>query len=44
LIGLRRVRKTTLFFQLIKELLKNVNPKNILYFSFDEKIEDIKNF
>ena len=42
LTGLRRVGKTTLFFQLIEELLKNVNPRNILYFSFDEKVEDIK--
>jgi len=40
LTGLRRVGKTTLMFQLIEELLKNVEPKNILYFSFDEKVED----
>lgn len=33
LIGLRRVGKTTLIKQLIVELLKNVNSKNILYLS-----------
>ncbi len=39
--GLRRVGKTTLMYQLIEELLKrDVNHKNILYFSFDERIED----
>lgn len=41
LTGLRRVGKTTIIYQLIDELLKrNVNPKNILYFSFDELVED----
>ncbi|MGB9729247.1 MAG: ATP-binding protein [Thermoprotei archaeon] len=41
LTGLRRVGKSTIFYQLIEELLKNgVNPKNILYFSFDEVVED----
>ena len=43
LTGLRRVGKTTIFYQLINSLIeKGVNPKNILYFSFDEKIEDLK--
>jgi len=41
LTGLRRVGKTTLMFQLIEELLKNVDPTKILYFTFDERIEDI---
>ena len=41
LTGLRRVGKTTLMYQLIEELLKKgINPKHILYFSFDEKIGD----
>ncbi|MEM5811469.1 MAG: AAA family ATPase [Candidatus Aenigmatarchaeota archaeon] len=40
--GLRRVGKTTLFFQLIQEMLKKVKPTHVLYFSFDEKVEDIK--
>lgn len=36
--GLRRVGKTTLFYQLIRHLLnQKVNPLNILYFSFDER-------
>ncbi len=43
--GLRRTGKTTLLYQLIEELLeKGVGPKNILFFSFDEKvfrIEDV---
>ncbi|MGC8811977.1 MAG: ATP-binding protein [Candidatus Aenigmatarchaeota archaeon] len=38
--GLRRTGKTTIIYQLIEELLKKVNPKNILYFSFDEAIEE----
>ena len=34
--GLRRVGKTTLFYQFMQHLLdKGVNPGNILYFSFD---------
>jgi len=41
LTGLRRVGKTTLMFQLIEELLKSTEPRNILYFTFDEKAEDI---
>jgi len=37
LIGLRRTGKTTLIRQVINKLLDNkVNPKNILYFSFDQ--------
>lgn len=43
--GLRRVGKTTLFYQLIKHLLdEGIKPGNILYFSFDVStatIEDV---
>jgi len=36
--GLRRVGKTTLFFQLINHLLdKGIDPFSILYFTFDEE-------
>jgi len=38
--GLRRVGKSTLLYQLIDELIiSKTNPENILYFSFDEKVE-----
>ncbi len=41
--GLRRVGKTVIMFQLIEELLnKGIDPRNILYFSFDELIFDLK--
>jgi predicted AAA+ superfamily ATPase len=41
--GLRRVGKTTLFYQLIDHFLnKKVEPLNILYFSFDEKSATIE--
>ena len=37
LIGLRRVGKTTIIYQIIQRLIEdNVNPINILFFSFDE--------
>ena len=43
--GLRRVGKTTLFYQLIQQLLDDgVDPGNILYFAFDvtkAEIEDV---
>jgi predicted AAA+ superfamily ATPase len=42
IIGLRRVGKTTLFYQLIDLLIKDVNPLNILYFSFDEKKAELR--
>lgn len=43
LTGLRRVGKTTLFFQTIDKLLrKGIDPENILYFSFDEERYDLK--
>lgn len=35
-LGLRRVGKTVLILQLIEHLLKTVNPRQIMYFSFDE--------
>jgi hypothetical protein len=41
IVGLRRVGKTTLMYQLINELLKEVEPHRILYYSFDEKGGDI---
>lgn len=40
--GLRRVGKTTLMMQVIEMLLKNVNPRHILYFSFDDASFTIK--
>lgn len=36
IVGLRRVGKTTIFYQLVDHLIKKTNPKNIIYFSFDE--------
>jgi predicted AAA+ superfamily ATPase len=41
--GLRRVGKSTIMFQLIDFLLKQkkVSPEQILYFSYDEKKEDV---
>ena len=37
LTGLRRVGKTTLLFKIIQdEIMNGFNPKNIMYFSFDE--------
>lgn len=44
LTGLRRVGKTTIFFQTIQKLIsQGIKPKNILYFSFDDKVDNIKN-
>lgn len=41
--GLRRVGKTTLFYQLIQSLLqKKIEPTYFLYFSFDEKKAELK--
>ena len=40
--GLRRVGKTTLMMQVIQSLLKSVNPRHILYFSFDDLAFTIK--
>jgi len=37
LTGLRRVGKTTLMFKIIEDVIrKDFDPRNILYFSFDE--------
>lgn len=42
LSGIRRAGKTTLMFQVVNELLKHdVDPFNIMYFSFDEEVEDM---
>ena len=35
-LGMRRTGKTVLLLQTIEKLLKNIPPKKILYFSFDE--------
>jgi predicted AAA+ superfamily ATPase len=43
LVGLRRTGKTTIFYQIIHDLIgKGTDPRNILYFSFDEKVEDLR--
>ena len=34
--GLRRTGKTTILFQVIEHLLETIDPRQILYFSFDE--------
>ncbi|MEW6529039.1 MAG: ATP-binding protein [Candidatus Micrarchaeota archaeon] len=40
--GLRRVGKSTVIFQLIDTLFKQkISPKRVLYFSYDEKKEDV---
>jgi len=41
--GVRRVGKTTLMYQVIDYLVKekNVDPYQILYFSFDEEVQEI---
>lgn len=42
IVGLRRVGKTTIIYQLIEYLLrKKIDKKSILYFSFDEKVENL---
>ncbi len=40
--GLRRMGKTTIMFQIINDLLSQTSPKNILYFSFDEIVFDMR--
>lgn len=42
IVGLRRVGKTTLFYQLIDYLIKKTDPKNIIYFSFDETKSELQ--
>ena len=42
IVGLRRYGKTTILYQLIDHLLlEGVNPQDILYFSFDERVTDL---
>ncbi len=41
LTGLRRVGKTTIMYQTLKELLNETEPKRIFYFSFDKEVEDL---
>lgn len=41
--GLRKVGKTTLMYQMVEELIKGgADPESILYFSFDERREGIR--
>ncbi|MCK4811202.1 MAG: ATP-binding protein [Methanosarcinales archaeon] len=43
IVGLRRTGKTTIMLQTVDQLIKEgVAPKRILYFSFDEDVEDLK--
>ena len=42
LVGLRRVGKTSILYQIISHLLSSgIEPKNIFYFSFDEEAESL---
>ncbi len=41
LVGLRRVGKSTLVYQLIEGLLGRVDPKHIVYFTFDAGTPDL---
>ncbi len=42
-IGLRRTGKSTLMYQLIRQLIhEGIGPKHILYFSFDEAVEELR--
>ena len=42
-VGLRRVGKSTLFYQIIDFLIKKgTSPESIIYFSFDESRDDIR--
>lgn len=40
--GLRRVGKTTVLYQVISDILKKTNKKQVFYFSFDEIAFDLK--
>jgi predicted AAA+ superfamily ATPase len=40
LTGLRRVGKSTLMFQIISDLLKEIDRRHILYFNFDDAIAE----
>ena len=42
LTGLRRVGKTVIIYQIIEYLLKKgTKPYNIIYFSFDKRVDDV---
>jgi len=42
-VGLRRVGKTTLLYQTIQGLIeKGTDPQHIIYFSFDEEVEELR--
>ncbi len=42
ILGLRRTGKTTLLYQVIQHLLnQGIKPEHILYFSFDETVENL---
>jgi len=42
IVGLRRTGKTTILLQTVDKLIKEgVSPERILYFSFDENVEDL---
>jgi len=41
LSGLRRVGKTTLFYQIIEYLLKKYDSNKVFYFNFDKKVRDL---
>jgi len=42
LSGLRRVGKSTMMYQLVEHLLRSgISADRLLYFSFDEKVEDV---
>lgn len=43
IVGLRRTGKTTLMYQLMDYLIKSgIDPRHILYFSFDERRRDLE--
>jgi len=41
LSGLRRVGKTVLLYQVIEHLLKEIEPRHILYFNFDKRVKEL---
>lgn len=41
LSGLRRVGKTTLLYQLIEDLLREVDVKKVFYFNFDKEVKNL---
>ena len=42
LYGLRRVGKSTIFFQIIEQLIKKIEPNRVILFSFDQSVSEIK--